>query len=616
MSGAAGLETGHATRSRRHAQRSESAGRHRGAPTPQKGSTPGPNRRRFVTPLMALAAVVLWWTQLGNVAVTPLTGVGLIAALPPLMLISYVLLTASAVAELVRRDGRAQVLAMITGSAVLMIYGLQPAVQGVARLPVGWLHVGFANHIGNTGETMSNFDTRFSWPGFFAFVSFVGRAAGQADVSAMLNWAPVVLAGLAVLAMRALAGAVFGDDRKSWIATWLLMLANWTEQDYFSPQGTAFVLYLAALAVTVNYLVRPGVISGTKVARSARLVPMTSARERILAQAGVLLIALALAPTHQLTPFVLTGMLIVLAVWRRLWPTWLPVMVGLCAVVWFVLGGREFWSGQLALITSSIGDLDSSINAGIGARLGGDPGHEMVVLIRIGLTCTVAVLALAGWLVERRRGGSAWLLPTLGVSAFGLAVLQPYGGEVFMRCFLFALPWFAIGGALALDALLGGGSASRWRRAVSTIVLFGILLATVVSRGGNDAYTAVTQADVNAIHYVYRNANPGEAVVALLWYSPLRADRVGDLRQVSAAELETGQTRCRTESEILACVRDAAPAFVMINPQQEAAGVIVSGMSAGWTDRIAESLVTAGYTVTFDQHGSKVLTRVDSEGGR
>ncbi|SDO73676.1 Membrane protein involved in the export of O-antigen and teichoic acid [Nakamurella panacisegetis] len=568
--------------------------------------------RAWLPILLAAAAVVMWFCGLRAVGPQQLHGLGLIAVLSPLTIAAYPVLVASAVLELFAGRRRTWVLTLMTLAALLLIYGLQPMIEQAARLPVGWLHAGFANYIGANGQILSNFDTRFSWPGFFAVAAFIGRAAGISDVSVMLAWAPVVLTGLATLGMRSIATAVFGHRRIAWVATWLFLLGNWSEQDYFSPQGTAFILLIGALAVTLKYLVRPGIISGGRVRLRDRVVPENSPRTRLFAQAVVVLLATALAPTHQLTPFVLIGMLALLVLWGRLYSTWLPIFAALPALAWFALGAKQFWVGQLSLITSSIGDVNGSVTQGIGQRLDGDSGHQLMVYLRIGLTCLLAVLALIGFIVLRRRGVRTWVLPVLGVSSFGLAVLQPYGGEVFMRCFLFALPWFAIGAAIALDALAGTARAKgRVRRLTAVgVVLAGIMLSTVSARGGNDAYVSVTTADVNAIHYVYAHAAAGDSVISALWYEPLRSDRVGDLTQISTDELATAANPCTTEAQITACLVAAAPNYILINPQQEAAGEILNGLAPGWSGRVLTALETkSGYRVAFEQDDAIVLQR-------
>ena len=592
-----------------------------GAPVAPSGF--GSLARRHWPIVVGLIAFAFWLIGLSPVHPIEMDGYGLIKRLSLLTLISYPMMIVAAVAELRRPDRRNWVLAVATMALIVMVYGISPAVEGGARLPVAWLHAGFTDYIAQTGTVLGNYDTRFEWPGFFAAAAFIARAAGLSNPEPLLSWAPVVFAGLAVLAVRSLSVSVLGNRRTAWIATWIYLLANWTEQDYFSPQSTAIVLFLTALAVTVRFLVRPGIIEGGRVSLSARPVPETSPRNRIWAQLVVIGISVALAPTHQLTPYVLVGMLFVLLLFGRLRSGWLPFLAFVPVAAWFVLGAKSFWVSQLDRLTSAVGRVDSSVTKGIGDRFTGDFGHQLMVTGRVGLTITVAVLACLGFLVLRRRGVRTWTLPGLAASAFVLALLQPYGGEVFVRCYLFALPWFAIGGAIALGALLGTeagevkGALHRapalvGRQLGPTAIIAAVLavfaLTTVTVRGGNDAYVAMTTADADAMNYVYDNAATGDVVVAPAWYSPLRLSRVGDLRQIAADQLGTVTNPCDQPELFVGCIAGAAPEFVVINPQQEQAGRILSGLPAGWMDDIVTELETAhGYRVVFDEDGSLVL---------
>lgn len=612
-----------------------------------------PGRRPLdLLPIVLAAVAVLSWL-LGLHAIEPssLDGWGLVGQLGPLVLLSYPVLIAAGVLELIRPDRRTWVLAVITVAAVVLVYGLQPAVESAARLPVPWLHAGFSEYIAQNGAVLEAYDTRFSWPGFFAAAAMLGSAVGVDNPMALLNWAPVVLGGMAVLAMRALAGAVFRSGPAIWLATWIFLLANWTEQEYFSPQGTVMVLFLAALAVTVRYLVKPGILEGGRIKLSARPAPDGTPRARIWAIFLVVGFTAAIAPTHQLTPYVLVAMLLVLLLFGRLRPAWLPVFAGVPVVAWFVFGARGFWISQLHLLTDSIGRLDSSIRQGISQRLSGtsptdgtgisatgdpadlstgavDAAHQAIVTLRIGITGAVVVLAVIGYIVLRRRGTRTWTLPALAAAAFLPALVQPYGGEVFVRCYLLALPWLAIGGAVALAALVrtpvtaGVGDAGEeveadrrsGSRTVGAVLIGAVLVAlglsTVVARGGNDAYVTNTTADVASVEWIYANAGPQDTVVAPLWYSPLRTERVGDLRQVAAAQLAGNGNLCDTPSAMVQCIADAKVDYVVVNGQQDEGGVLLNGFKPGWTGRLVQALVDQhGYTVGFSQDGAIVLHR-------
>jgi hypothetical protein len=546
--------------------------------------------RRLAAPVLAALALSLWLAGRHTVLPGQMGSLGLIVRLSPVQLAAYPLLAAAVLAELTAARPRPRVLAVLTALGVLLIYGLQPASEQEARMSVAWVHAGFAQYIGAHGHVLHGFDARFSWPGFFSLIAFVSRASGQADATALLQWAPVVLAGLATLGMRALATQVLGAGRAAWVATWLFLLAEWTEQDYFSPQAVTYVLMLAGLAVTFGYLVRP---KGSPA----------------WASAVVVVIALALAPSHQLTPFVFGGLLLIMLLTRRLSAAWLPVLVVAPAAAWFAFGARDFWQGHLNQVFGGIGDVGSSVHQGLGARFVGDAGRTFLLDLRIGLTCVMGLLALAGWRVLRRRGTRSATLPLLAAAPFALVALQSYGGEIFLRSYLFALPFAAILAAVAVDALISrprpGGP--LWRRALplaaALALLTGLGLATVTARGGNDAYISISRADVAAMNFIYSRARPGQSVGALLSDIPMDYKNVGAVSQ----SVFDG---CRDMTDMAPCVLAAQPDFLFITPSQDNHGQIYYGLRPGWTGSVVRELVATGrYRQIFDEDGSRVLAR-------
>ena len=124
---------------------------------------------------------------------------------------------------------------------------------------------------------------------------------------------------------------------------------------------------------------------------------------------------------------------------------------------------------------------------------------------RIGLTlCLWAVAFLAAlWL--RRRGHREPAPLLLFLAPFGLALVQPYGGEILLRVFLFALPFTAF------------FIASVMRRAPLPVAVAVTLLLTgafLVTRYGNERMDWFTRGEVRAVDRLDALAPAGSTLVA------------------------------------------------------------------------------------------------------
>jgi hypothetical protein len=585
------------------------------APQPESRGTRPDRLRAFVAdnpgPLIAVIAAVCWLAGFHPIDPTTLGSFGILPELSPVLLVAYPLLVVAFVVELRERQ-RGWALTMITIMAVLAVYALQPTAEPVGRLPVAWLHVGFSDYINAHGAVLHNFDARFSWPGFFSLLALLTGASGLKDSSVLISFAPVVLTGTATILVRAIALSVFGPGRIAWLATWVFLIGNWTEQDYLSPQGSTYLLLLAGLAVTFRYLTRPGLLEPVAKGQFLRpAVPANTPMERLFAQVLVVVLALALAPSHQLSPYMLAGLLFILLLCGRLWARWLPFVALLLAVVWFVLGARDFWIGQLHEITGSIGNLGSSVNQGFDQRLSTNAGRTAMLDVRIGITLIVGLLAAIGAYLLRRKKKRSLTLVLMAITAFAMAVAQPYGGEILIRCYLFALPLFALLAAVLLDDLLTahhkGNSGKPWLRrgalTLGTVLIAGLMLGDAAARGGNDAYVAFTRADIDAVQQAYDLAKDGQTLDTVAAYAP-----VSEWQRLNVVKQESIETSCEPFPNPDPCVRKVHPDFLVLNAAQDAYGQIYYGMRPGWIFALGDRLVGSGlYKRIFVQGRSELL---------
>jgi hypothetical protein len=387
--------------------------------------------------------------------------IGLFAPISVVLLAAYllVLLIGAGVVELGRRQPRLWALALFTALVLLLLYVIQPGGEGPAHSLSASTDVSLADQVARTGRIL-HLGPSLAWPGFFSSTGFWAGATGLASVTMMQSWVALALACINSVAIFSIARTVLDGilgarlrDRAAWLATWIFIIGSWAAQDYFSAQSLSYVLFLGALAATMRHVVQPSPVRGGRAWILQGMVPPSKSRERTMACVVVVVSAIAIAVTHAPTSYALVAVLAVLLLWRRLSPVWLPLAALALPVLWFALGAKTIWGGNMSWIFS-MAAADGSARARLSDRLVLSFGHGSGTGLLIAIMSVTAAGALLGYAMMRRRGTRSWLLPALAASAFALAALDPFNSEAFVRSYLFALPWIAIGGAVALDALV------------------------------------------------------------------------------------------------------------------------------------------------------------------
>jgi hypothetical protein len=146
--------------------------------------------------------------------------------------------------------------------------------------------------------------------------------------------------------------------------------------------------------------------------------------------------------------------------------------------------------------------------------------------------------------------------------------------------------------------------------ACAWLVLLALASATVVARGGNDAYTSMSRADLMAVGKAHEIAGAGQSIDVLVEYTPLLSAQVGQVRQESLTSVSVG---CPALAEALRCVKDHAPTYLLVTPSQDNYGRIFDDLPPGWTNSLVRQLTASGsYRVVFEQDGSVLLANEHS----
>ena len=565
-----------------------------------------------------VVAALFWWWETRTIRLDDAAEYGLFQVITWRYVVALIVLSAVTLHTLLR--SRCDHLALTFAAALwaLIGYATVPTSDGHGNVPTGWVHVAFIQYISEHGSVPASYDARFSWPGFFAAGAQLVSLGGTVDARSFLLLAPVVYFLGALPGLLLIARSITHSWRWSWVAVFIFVVSNWYQQDYFSPQATAFVIYVAILG-TLLWMIDTSEVPrlegnlATKVVAALKRTPAlpVGMNVRTAQGLGILLTVLcaAMVVDHQLTPFTLSFALVAFAVtgltrYRLLWLTASLILVG-----YFSYGALDFWIGHLGGLLGDVGKLRSALNSSVGGRLVGDPTYQSNQYVRIGWSSLLfASGAIGVWTLRRRR--EALLLAALACVPFALLAVQSYGGEVIIRSFLYASPMLAPLAASALRSGVGllrslhrghvrgiADQSSRttwiWTAGLLPVVVVAGLVMTF-TRGLNASFERTPPEQVAASLLLYDLAQPGDAVAMPLY--------VGLTPYLEILDIPTVRADNCAVRELTSCLAGSLPRFVLVTLTQDRLGELTRNRPEGWAWAAGQQLIDSGqYTPIY--HG-------------
>jgi hypothetical protein len=403
--------------------------------------------------ILLMGALVGWATILPGLRDVPYSQFGLLfVGTGPAIALCTLLVVAAFVVAL--RQGRLRTATLAIGVAIVI---QRLTVTLITDVPIyGWVykHIGVIDYIQRFQDLPPDRDIYGQWPSFFTTFAWFDNLTGVDPLVVAHIFAPLVHVLIAV-EVAAIARLVGLDLRTALTAAMLAELTNWVGQDYFSPQAVALVTALGIAALLI----------------ASRTVPA----------AGYLSIPLfaVLVPMHQLTPYWLCGVAIVLAVTRRLRPWWLPIpyvvlLVGYLIPRVPIVAPYGIFSG-----------FNPVANAQSNIVFEGNFGKLFTSVICRSLSAGVVLLAVVCAVVWWRQHKPCLIPAVLAFSSFALLCSQNYGGEAIFRVYLFALPGCAILIApLAVQAISIRNDRALVTRSVLAVTGIALGLATCAGLQG------------------------------------------------------------------------------------------------------------------------------------
>ncbi len=497
-------------------------------------------------PLLSLAALLLWLQSLSNIQLETINDLGLISVFPPAAFVALAILCFSFFTLLYQQHFEPATLALHFAVLIFMLYGVTALIQEMPRFHVSWRHIGIADYILRHGDVDPMINAYFNWPGFFVLTAFLVEVTGVKDPTALTAYAPLFFSLLYLGPLHMIFSATSRDPRLVWLALWFFFITNWVFQDYFSPQALNYFFYLVILGVLLrwfratdvrlNYVPqrwqavrplqnlvewvgwrfridRPATVES--VVASEAISPdeqRRTQRQRMGLLIVLLVVFASIVPSHQLTPFFTIMAVVSLVLLNRCTTRDLPVLMSVLTALWIVFMTTAYLAGHIGGLISDVGNVDANVSVNLTERFQGSAQHLFVVRVRLIMTVAIYIIGALGALRRLRRGNLDLIYAVLALAPFALVVVQPYGGEMILRAYLFALPATAFLAAAFFYPEASGYN--PWQPIVGVVAVTLLLGAGFLfARYGNERMDYYTPAEVAAVDAVYDMATPGSLFV-------------------------------------------------------------------------------------------------------
>lgn len=440
-----------------------------------------------------VAGTAIWLgSAIGVGHVTP----GIAGFLPKISPAWYVGLVLLLVAITLARGEREAHVALAVVSLVLATTLTPALVYGLPRAETAYKHVDLVQWILRTHHVDPALGIYPAYSGFFSAIAWMCHLADTPDPLGVATYWPVVMAFVRVAGLRLLFGRVISSRYGCWAMVSIAVLVDSIGADYFSPQSVGFAMALGMFALVVRGITPP---------------PLG----RRSTWALLVLSGCAIAITHELSPFMVAGVFIILAIQRQAVPRLAAIPILVPAVAFLIVNRKVL--GPFVSLNQFL-----SVSNFAPPPTPSTPGLERLPIVGLSsdalfLGLLVLILMATVGFVRNIRTRWAWaygLCPVVGVV---FIAVNPYGNEGIFRTALFGIPWLAI---LAAHSI---GKITAHRRALTTWVARGALLAGsigllgtfVIGEYGLDGSSVLRAGDVAAIRTFEAKAPQGSLMVTV-----------------------------------------------------------------------------------------------------
>ena len=235
------------------------------------------------------------------------------------------------------------------------------------------------------------------------------------------------------------------------------------------------------------------------------------------------------------------------------------------------------------------------------------------------MTALFWIAAGVGVFVRVKRGLWDVTCACLAVSPFFLVLVQPYGGEILLRVYLFALPFMSLFVAALLVPRAGG--LSKVRQTTIFLVSLSLAASFLLLRYGNEKGSYFPREDIAAIDHLYDAATPHSLLVAVSPSVPWKSEHYEFEHEVMSEsdDWERLTSRPPTASVLVDSLRAEArqkgktDILLVLTATQDSYAEILGLSPPNWISGMEVVLSRSGLVDILYEQGNSAVLRISAE---
>jgi hypothetical protein len=444
--------------------------------------------RYNISLLLTILAVLLWALSILQSKLT-IDNYGLISSFPSIFFISLTVLVIASALLWTTREKHTFILISQTILLIVSLYLTPYLLEGTARMQAAYQNYGFSDYIISTGSFNPKIIWYHSYPAFPILFAVFFKITGIVNPEFIVAIFPTIMMLLYLLPLQIIMSNTDAKIHNGiYAAFWIFSIANWTSQEYYSPQSIAFYILIMIIAL----MSRRWATGNYQIAHVIILVILSS----------------ALSIMHTVTSIICLGAVIaVFIIWRFNNYTYVILFATIISA-WTIFGAFFLLGSLLPRFISEAFNADALSYATFFLRfVETSPEHTFINQLRVIFTFIFMAIALLGFMLQRRGGRLSRVNFSILAITYPAIIMLPvfvYSGEFIIRVWLMLLLPVAYFSIILV------------RKRLTYILLIIIIIVgipvSMMARYGNEVFDYTYPNDVKFTEFFYSNVSGGRVL--------------------------------------------------------------------------------------------------------